>query len=302
MKHHQRGLLTPVPKHVLLALLLGAGIFTTCMAAEKQPSPGAVTALDRLSIPGRGIESELRLASAGIEACNKAMATLFDAPRRSTTAAERYRGALELQQCIAIRKANDLAEVASQLQGDAPRAFATANLVAERYRAMELEVAPLVSAAKAESEFMGMTFGVGVGVSNSSKERVSAAEVAADGTVRVTSSTKQEPRVILEAHYYGLCRTERCNDGKFGIGPFFGLAATENKIDSFALGLMFGWKDAKLDANGGFSIGIGAVLDREVQQLAAGFEEGRPLPAGETAVKFETRSRWAPVLFFTRTF
>jgi hypothetical protein len=34
----------------------------------------------------------------------------------------------------------------------------------------------------------------------------------------------------------------------------------------------------------------------------SGFEVGQPLPTGETAPVFVTRSRWSPLLFFTKTF
>ena len=91
--------------------------------------------------------------------------------------------------------------------------------------------------------------------------------------------------------------------GRFGIGPFLGIVAKdENLISAFGTGVMFGWKDPRRGENDGWSIGIGAVLDANVNALAEGFEDGEPLPAGETEIRFEEKSRWSALLFFTRTF
>jgi hypothetical protein len=222
-----------------------------------------------------------------------------------TKAAERYEAAIIFRQCIENRKAELYATYAPELArlgGGIHPALAT-DLIQQAMKA-QIESADMsVRSNKAQAAFMDMTFGVGVGVSFS-KDGITAAEVAANGTVRVTERQKQVPRAILEAHYYGVCekRLKACDDGSFGVGPFFGLAATNDTIESFALGVMFGWKDTSHDSGGGFSIGIGAVLDKEVKQLAPGFQEGAPLPPGETEPKFEMKSKWSPLLFFTKTF
>ena len=49
-------------------------------------------------------------------------------------------------------------------------------------------------------------------------------------------------------------------------------------------------------------MGIGAVLDADVTDLADGFVENQPPPGTETEVRFETESRWSAVIFVTRTF
>lgn len=155
----------------------------------------------------------------------------------------------------------------------------------------------------AEQQFMGLSFGVGIGASFSDEDRISAAEIGADGRIRATSTQTQEPRVILESHYYGWCKSEKCNAGERGIGPFFGIVARDDKlISAFALGAMFGWKSDVAGDSEGFSIGIGAMLDSDVSSLADGFEERQPLPMGETTISFESKSRWGSILFFTRTF
>lgn len=217
--------------------------------------------------------------------------------RSDTTASERYEAAKGRQQCVLQLKSYMLGQAYQQADKQA-LATQVLTLVAPLEQATTADV----EQKAAEANFMGMTFGVGIGFSSSKHERITSATVAADNTVRVTGSEKQSPRVILEAHYYGVCKTEACNEARYGIGPFFGLAAKEDSIDSFALGVMFGRRSVDSKPGEGFSLGIGAVLDREVPTLAPGFVEGQPVPAGETTVAIVKRSRWSPLLFFTKTF
>ncbi len=155
----------------------------------------------------------------------------------------------------------------------------------------------------AENSFLGIKLGVGVGVSFSEDDVVSEAEIGADNVIVATKTESQLARVIFESHFYGLCKTKACNAGRFGIGPYFAIVAKSEKlISAFSTGVMFGWKDSKPGSSGGFSIGIGAVLDNDVKSLADGFVVGEPLPAGETQIRFEEKSRWSAMLFFTRTF
>jgi len=204
----------------------------------------------------------------------------------------RYDAALRFQECVAqVRNATIAASGAN------------ASAAALGFQTLDQLVDNKVEESAAEAQFMGMSFGVGVGVSYSEDERVSEAELAADNTIRATKTETQEPRVILESHYYGWCSIARCNEGSFGIGPFFGIVAKDDKlISAFALGAMVGWKDTKRTDSDGFSIGLGVLLDSDVSSLADGFEEGQPLPPGETEPQFEEKSRWGVLLFFTRTF
>ena len=149
---------------------------------------------------------------------------------------------------------------------------------------------------------MGISFGVGIGASYSGSRRVSEAEVGADGKIRALKTETEEPRVILESHYYGFCNLPSCKAGRFGFGPFFGIVAKDDKaLSAVAIGGMVGWKDGG-ESSQGFSIAVGALLDSNVKSLASGFKIGQPLPTGETAVKYEEKSRWGLVIFLTRTF
>lgn len=251
-----------------------------------------------------GMASGRALGSEKSASCEQFRDRSLNKGPEKTTAAERYEAALVFRQCVEDRKANlyrDNAPALTRLTGPM-----LATDYVHQVMKVEIERADeTVRATAGQKDFMGMSFGIGVGVSFSSTEQITGAERAADNTVRVTSRQEQQPRVILEAHYYGVCekRLEACAAGTFGVGPFFGLAATGEEIDAFALGIMFGWKGKGPDSgSGGFSIGIGAVLDKEFQELAPGFVEGAPLPAGETTVPLVTRSKWSPLLFFTKTF
>ena len=242
-------------------------------------------------------------ASGSLVKCSDAQGKLGADQRTHTSPSERLEAATNVRACLEAKKAQSAVTYAEGVRAEGgPYAALAPNLAAMAYAPAIANADATIFTEKGRSDFLGMSFGVGVGLSRSGKERITDATVAADGTLRVIKREKQIPRVILEAHYYGACTMPSCYEGRFGIGPFFGLAATNEVIDSFAVGVMFGRKDTTPGASGGFSVGIGAVLDREVKDLAKGFEEGKHVPAGETVVSFETRSKWSPLLFFTRTF
>ena len=226
--------------------------------------------------------------------CAKSRAVGFG-PATERPSRERYAGLQGYRQCLdgvkslyATSRANDLAAL---MQADAVTLAELARTDAA------------LAAAKAEAEFMGMRFGLGAGVSWSRTEIVSDAELGPGNVGKATKRERQLPRVILESHYYGWCRAATCNAGTFGAGPYFGIVAkTDRLISAFATGVMFGWKDRAPSDRQGFSVGIGAVLDAAVNSLAPGFEDGKPLPDGETSIRFEEKSRWSAIVFITRTF
>jgi hypothetical protein len=211
-----------------------------------------------------------------------------------------------------IAKAAEAARAASRdpnstaIRDESTAMYLAGNIADQR----TAEAHRFVVASTGPTDFMGIAFGGGVGVRFSGSKRIVNAEKAADGTVRVTETDSQKPIAILESHWLGACRDifQRCTGGTYGVGPFFGIVANDDKLVSFALGAMVGFKTApkKVTADevesGGFSMGFGAILESGVKSLAAGFTPGKPLPAGESDVKFKTESRWGGLLFFTRTF
>ena len=91
---------------------------------------------------------------------------------------------------------------------------------------------------------------------------------------------------------------------KTGHGPFVAVAATDdNVLAGIAAGWMWGWKDFRLPAtDDAFTVGIGLILDDDIKDLADGFDEDKPLPEGETDIRFEEKARVGVVLLFTRSF
>jgi len=79
------------------------------------------------------------------------------------------------------------------------------------------------------------------------------------------------------------------------------VASDSKVLSGVGLGVMYGLKTAPSDTEG-FSIGLGAVLDADVKGLGDGFKLKEAPPAGETSIRFITKSRWSMVLFVTRTF
>ena len=225
--------------------------------------------------------------------CGEAYTIAFGDPTK-TAAAARHAKTQEFQRCILGLKS----ERAVRATALADRADTDAALAL-----LEAKASAAETTSDGQGNFMGIRFGVGVGVSYSQDDVVPEAELGAGNVIVATKTERQLPRVIFESHYYGWCRSARCNNGVFGVGPYFGIVAkTDKLISAFSTGAMFGWKDKKGGDPQGFSIGIGALLDDGVKSLADGFDAGQPLPPGETKIRFEEKARWSAILFFTRTF
>lgn len=231
--------------------------------------------------------------------CSSALQLLRDdADRSRREPAERAQAWRTLRECAQAERAAALAPTGPRTDDRRARIEADLALtdaaISTAERGLKVE--------QASESFRGLALAVGVGLVHYSRDAVSQAEIAADGKVRIVESVTTDPRVILEAHYFGFCRSASCKQGRFGWGPFFGIAANQDTIDSFALGAAFGFREADKDSSAALVIGLGAVLDRKFKTLAPGFEEGRPPPAGETTVRLETRSKWSPMLFVNRAF
>ncbi len=154
--------------------------------------------------------------------------------------------------------------------------------------------------AKSEDEFLGLKWGIGLGVSSSSSQAVNNATIV-DGVVRVTESAKEQPRLLFEFHRYFWCNDDE-RVGTRGCGPFVAVAASQERVLSgVGFGFMYGAKTAETEPDG-FSVGVGAILDAKVKDLGNGFSADAAPPNSETSVRFSTKSRWSVVLFVTRTF
>ncbi|MBB6096200.1 hypothetical protein HNQ60_005122 [Povalibacter uvarum] len=157
-----------------------------------------------------------------------------------------------------------------------------------------------VKETKSATEFMGLTWGLGFGYSFGEDEAIDDATIV-DGVVRVNSRKKDQPRAVLEFHRYFWCNSGRTKLDR-GCGPFVAVAASEDDVlAGVGVGFMYGRKSTPSDTEG-FSVGIGVVLDGNIKDLADGFKENEPPPGTETAVRYETKSRWSALIIVSRTF
>jgi hypothetical protein len=181
--------------------------------------------------------------------------------------------------------------------------------VAATRTALAEEIEAGAREAEAQGQFLGLNWGIGLGVSQLFDDAIEEAAVV-DGVVRVTKESQLQPRVLLEFHRFFFSREGGKDPGtnnqaiKTGHGPFVAVAATDdNVLAGIAAGWMWGWKDFRLPAtDDAFTVGIGLILDDDIKDLADGFDEDKPLPEGETDIRFEEKARVGVVLLFTRSF
>jgi len=178
---------------------------------------------------------------------------------------------------------------------------------------------PAVPAPKKESPVQnlgGLGFGTGLSltVDLGSEDRVSDAEVVA-GIVRVKEVNNARARVMLESHYFfgdvnkkengtlePYCKISK--NRQCGLGFFVAVQPGSNDIiDAIAVGVMVGFARISNGSSAGksssaFNLGIGVVVDPSVKVLGDGIEANKPLPTGETSVRFKTISQTG-LLFLT---
>jgi len=128
-------------------------------------------------------------AQPSLRDCEQSRVIAFG-PKSLNPARVRYEAAVRFRQCVAEVRSTVIAASGTDATTAALSFDSTDQLVTRQ-----------LEESAAETQFMGISFGVGV--SYSEDERISEAELAADGTIRATKTETQEPRVILESHYYG---------------------------------------------------------------------------------------------------
>lgn len=198
---------------------------------------------------------------------------------------------------------------AARLAGDASTATTHIALVQE-IQALQLaqsSSAEKLAEAQREQDFLGLSWGIGLGFGWSEDDRIEQADVV-NGLIVARKDTSEQARVFYEWHWF----PEQWQDDLLGLrdasgrivrahGPFVTVAARDDKVLSgVGFGWMVGFRDpSQSDA---FTVAAGVMLDNDVTMLADGFNEGEPLPAGETQVRFKTESEASYILFFTRAF
>ncbi len=179
----------------------------------------------------------------------------------------------------------------AELAADRARMVAdVATLSAEEQR----KAAEASSVREGQRKFAGLNFGVGVSltIDTGDNDRVNGAQIVND-VVRVDDVDDTTARIMLESHYffqpYG--RVWNVKPGNWGVGPFIALQpGTDEIIEAVGAGIMLGFK--RPDESGqSFNVGLGYVVDPNVQVLGDGFVENQAPPAGEEQVRFKETSQ-----------
>lgn len=78
--------------------------------------------------------------------------------------------------------------------------------------------------------------------------------------------------------------------GQYAIGPFIAVQpGTDEIIEALGGGFMVGLRRQK--GLGSFNLGFGVVVDPSVKVLGSGIEEDKPLPTGETQIRFREKTQ-----------
>lgn len=151
-------------------------------------------------------------------------------------------------------------------------------------------------------------FGAGIGaISSLGDDRVEAAEVV-NNVIVVTQDDDATLGPIMEAHalVFGVRNLWALRDRKGRLyvtsskpcegaevfptvahGPFVAMQLDSDQlISALGVGWMVGFRMKQ--SNSSLNVGLAYTLENEAKTLADGFEEGKPLPSGQTAIQFHT--------------
>lgn len=158
-----------------------------------------------------------------------------------------------------------------------------------------------VDQLEGKKSFLGQNFGIGFGISFYDDEIVDDADII-NGVVVAKSKKKEEARVLLEFHALIACNNNR-KSADFGCGPFAAIAAKDNDIlGGVGLGWLWSWRNKSTNNGTGFSVGIGAIVDNDVKDLADGFKVGLEPPQGETSIRYTDETKVSYLLFISNSF
>ena len=152
-----------------------------------------------------------------------------------------------------------------------------------------------------DQQLKGLGFGVGVGAvfDVGGPDRVKSAYVDSQGIVRVQEEDSVRVGAILETHYlFGLDNKlfvkEPNRTRVFYHGPQVSALLGENIIDGIGVGYIIALRRVNPESRNyalkSFNIGVGAMIQPDVQTLGDDLEENEPLPAGGQ-IRFKTSSK-----------
>jgi hypothetical protein len=246
------------------------------------------------------------LVQRGLTTLDQGCAAQQEAARDTgNTVAVRAAAAREYVRCLELLSALAISERAASPDSAKPRTpgdQVRALLADDQTRVAILnDGRQMATELAAKDEFLGLRWGLGFGWSLGFEDAIEDAELV-DQKIRVTDDQTDQPRALFEFHQFMWCNDGGKN-GDRGCGPFFAVAATsDNVLSGVGAGFAFGWRSKIPTSNDGFTVGGGAILDANVKSLADGFEPDDPLPPGETTIRFEEKSRWSYLIYFTRSF
>jgi hypothetical protein len=164
--------------------------------------------------------------------------------------------------------------------------------------------------APGRQNFGGLDLGIGLSFTADvgKEDRISRASVV-NGIVRTDDQDNGRARIMLETHYFftpctwdflsilrNPCTVETDAEGRafrvadpgktrWGLGPFVAVQpGSDNIIDAIALGVMVGAR--RPNSSESFNFGVGIVLDPNTRLLGEGLEANKPLPVGESEIRY----------------
>jgi len=211
--------------------------------------------------------------------------------------------------------------------------------VARAQTPLEVEQATEIEAAT--KDFLGLKWGLGIGVMGGIGGGTAVEKASLTGDeklVRVDEEGDMRPQMFLEMHAFlwggggdrGNGKVKKWRDYQqekakyqmtnaagivasppdmknykvplWGVGPFVALQGSEKDvINALAVGLMWGIRKDPNAANS-VNVGVGVSFDPSVQVLGHGVKEGRALPPGESEVRFKKEGQFGWVLMTSFTF
>ena len=185
----------------------------------------------------------------------------------------------------------------TRVKAEEGRAGSAATTKADETAPTAIEIAKAIKALdkKPGGTFGGIDFGGGISftLDVGTSDRISDAALV-NGIVRVNDENNGRARIMLESHYFftpqadidflGLKNAQR--EKQWGWGPFIALQpGTDDVIEAVGMGVMFGARRGAGDDS--FNLGFGVVVDPNTRILGEGLRANKPLPVGESAIRYK---------------
>ncbi len=171
-------------------------------------------------------------------------------------------------------------------------------------------------------------FGVGLSLTMDigSRDRVKRANLDANNIVRIEKDNNIIPRFILEAHYWfhDLERILKDNKDANAVnfvkqqsewkrrwrhGPYVAVEpGGDSIINAVGMGWMIGLLPYDPQGDGAnkrlasYNLGVGFLVEPSVQTLGDGIQKDRPLPKGETAIRYKETAQGGVMFLFSVSF